>query len=206
MKPVLFYDTETTGLPLFGQPSDHPGQARVVQFGARLVDVDTRKIINTLDLIIKPEGWEISDEAAAVHGITMEHAMDVGVSGSLALGLLLDLWECSVFRVGHNEQFDARMVRIEQCRHDESKLDQWKDGQAECTAALATPIMKLPPTPKMLAAKRNHPKTPNLGEAYEFFTGRKLQGAHSALVDVDACIDVWFAIRDGVREPVALAA
>ena len=52
------------------------------------------------------------------------------------------------------------------------------------------------------AAGRNHPKTPNLGEAYRFFTGCELQGAHSALVDVDACLAVYWAIRDGVRSAV----
>lgn len=202
-KLALVYDCETSGLPLFSEPSEDPRQPHIVQLGARLVDLGDRSIISTLDVIIRPEGWEIPDEVAAVHGITTEKALAVGVSESLALGMLLDLWQRAGVRVGHNEQFDARIVRIAQHRFDCTDLDAWKDGNATCTARLATPIMKLPPTAKMVAARRNHPKTPNLGEAYRFFTGRELVGAHSALVDVDACMAVCFAIADGVREAVA---
>lgn len=70
-----------------------------------------------------------------------------------------------------------------------------KAGAAECTATLATPLCKLPPTPKMRAAGRNHYKTANLGEAFKHFTGRDLDGAHNAMVDVRACMDVYFAIK-----------
>jgi len=40
------------------------------------------------------------------------------------------------------------------------------------------------------------PKTPKLSEAYQFFTGRDLDGAHNAMVDVDGCIAVYWAVRD----------
>lgn len=203
MKPALFFDTETSGLPLFDQPSEHQDQPHIVQLGARLVDIDSRRAISTLDVVIRPDGWTIPDEVAAVHGITTEHAIAVGVSESMALGMLLELWSRAEFRVAHNEQFDARIVRIALHRFDEAELDAWKAGAAECTARLATPIMKLPPTERMRQAGRNHPKTPNLGEAFRFFTGREHEGAHSALVDVDACMAVWFAIKDGIRAAVS---
>lgn len=198
----LFYDTETSGLPLFSNPSEDPAQPHIVQLGARLVDMDRRDIIATLDLVIRPEGWTIPDDVAKVHGITTERALAVGVSESMALGTLLELWSMADVRIGHNEQFDARIVRIAQHRFDDVDLDAWKDGKAECTARLATPIMKLPPTPKMVAARRNHPKTPNLSEAVQYFTGAPLMKAHSALADVDGCMAVYWAIQDGVREAV----
>jgi DNA polymerase-3 subunit epsilon len=43
---------------------------------------------------------------------------------------------------------------------------------------------------------RKHPKSPNLGEAYEFFTGRKLVNAHDAAVDVAACKAVYLALKE----------
>lgn len=202
---ALFYDTETSGLPLFNDPSEDPRQPHIVQLGARLVDLETRKAIATIDLIIKPDGWTIPAEVAAVHGITTEHALDVGVPEDLALQMLLAMWERSDTRVAHNITFDDRIVRIGLKRATIAELmgrsDAWKEGPTECTARLSTPICNLPPTAKMIAAKRNHPKTPNLGEAFEFFTGNKLDGAHSALVDVDACIAVYYAIKDREQAP-----
>lgn len=38
MNPALFFDTETTGLPLFEQPSEDPRQPHIVQLAACLVD------------------------------------------------------------------------------------------------------------------------------------------------------------------------
>ena len=43
MKKILFYDTETTGLPLWSQPSEHPDQPRVVQLAALLCDEEPEK-------------------------------------------------------------------------------------------------------------------------------------------------------------------
>lgn len=79
--------------------------------------------------------------------------------------------------------------------HSEDAADIWKSGSTECTARLATPICALPPTEKMKAVGRFHHKTPNLGEAYRHFTGKELVNAHSAMADVLACRDVYFAIK-----------
>lgn len=206
MKLALVYDTETTGLPDFKAPSESPHQPHIVQLGARLLDLDTREIISTLDVVIRPDGWEIPAEVSDIHGITTEKALAVGVSESLAMGMLLDMWERAECRIGHNEGFDARIVRIAQHRFDDARIDAWKAGVAQCTQIIATPILKLPPTAKMLKAGFNKHKSANLSEAYEFFTGRQLVNAHSALADVDACIAVYFAAQDGVTERVLLAA
>ena len=193
----FFYDTETSGLPKFGMPSEHPDQPHIVQLAATLVDLDPREIVASLDLIVRPDGWTIPDEVAAVHGITTEHAVAVGVPESLALSMFLELWRGRT-RIAHNEQFDARIVRIAQHRAGEleADLEAWKNGAAECTARLATPIVKAPPTAKMLAAGRTHYKTANLGEAVQFFTGKPLENAHSAMADVLGCMAVYFAIQD----------
>ena len=105
-------------------------------------------------------------------------------------------------RIAHNEQFDARIIRIAQYRAGEldADLDRWKVGPTECTARLATPILQLPPTAKMVAAGRNHFKTANLGEAVEFFTGKPLENAHNAMAEVEGCMAVYFAIQDRQRE------
>ena len=203
MNLALFYDTETTGLPDFKAPSEAAHQPHIVQLAAVLVDLDTRQTIQSMDVIVRPHGWTIPYEVAAVHGITTEHAADVGIPERLAVEMFMDLWN-NRNRVAHNEQFDARILRIALMRHQgnifhspsgKSVPDIWKEGRAECTARMATPICALPPTDKMKAVGRFHHKTPNLGEAYRHFTGNDLQNAHSAMADVLACRDVYFAIK-----------
>lgn len=199
MNLKLFYDTETTGLPDFKAPSESAHQPHIVQLAALLVDMDTRETIQSMDVIIRPDGWTIPDDVAAVHGITTEHAIDVGIPESIAVSMFRELWAGRT-RVAHNQQFDARIVRIALMRYQsEESADIWKSGPAECTAILATPICALPPTEKMKAARRFHHKTPNLGEAYRHFTGKELVNAHSAMADVLACRDVYFEIKGGSK-------
>lgn len=196
MKPLFFYDTETTGLPDFRAPSESPHQPHIVQLAACLVNPATRKTIASMDVIIRPDGWTIPDDIAKIHGITTEHAMDVGIPESLAVGMFMELWGHRV-RVAHNEQFDARILRIALMRfEDQATADDWKAGQSDCTAKLATPICKIPPTAKMVAAGFNKFKTANLSEAYRHFMGRDFENAHSALADVKACAAVYFSIMD----------
>ncbi|GAP37342.1 3'-5' exonuclease [Piscinibacter sakaiensis] len=205
MNPVLFYDTETSGLPLFDQPSEDPRQPHLVQLGACLVDLDTRRTLSTMDVMVRPDGWTIPDEVAAVHGITTEMASDLGVPEPIAVSMLLDLWAAGRrLRIAHNEPFDARILRIALKRYrDDETADAWKAGGARCTQLLSTPILKLPPTEKMKAARRFHHKSANLGEAYQHFMGKPLQGAHSALVDVHGCMEVFFAIQDLEQQAAA---
>ena len=195
MNLKLFYDTETTGLPDFKAPSESAHQPHIVQLAALLVDMDTRETIQSMDVIIRPDGWTIPDEVAAVHGITTQHAEAVGIPERLAVEMFMELW-CGRTRIAHNQQFDARIVRIALMRYrSEEAADIWKSGSAECTAILATPICQIPPTAKMVKAGFNKFKTPNLGEAYRHFTGKELENAHSAMADVLACRDVYFAIK-----------
>lgn len=203
MNLKLFFDTETTGLPDVKAPSESAHQPHIVQLAALLVDMDTRETIQSMDVIIRPDGWTIPDDVAAVHGITTEHAAEVGIPEHLAVSMFMELWVGRA-RVAHNESFDARIVRIALMRfQSEDTADIWKSGPAECTARLATPICALPPTEKMKAAGRFHHKTPNLGEAYRHFTGKELENAHSAMADVMACRDVYFAILEQNRKDAA---
>ena len=203
MRLAVFFDTETTGLPLFNHPSEDPRQPHIVQLAACLVDMDTRNTVASMDVIIQPDGWTIPDEVAAIHGITTEHATEVGIPAKLAIQMFLE-FAIGRVRIAHNEQFDARMVRIALLRHfSTDAADEWRDGAAECTQLLATPIVKAPPTAKMLAAGRNHFKSANLGEAVLHFTGKPLENAHSAMADVQNCMAVYFAIQDLQRERLA---
>ncbi len=202
MKTAIFYDTETTGFPVWGEPSNSKLQPHIVQLALAMVNLETRSIVQSLDFIIKPDGWDIPKEVSDIHGITHEMAMDVGIEESQVIKMfhrfmIENNQQSCRFRVAHNESFDQRIIRIATKRYLDSGLaDFFKAGDAYCTMKSATHIVNLPPTDKMLAAGFNRPKNPNLSEAYEFFTGKELDGAHNAMVDVKACIDVYFGIQD----------
>ena len=190
MKPILFYDFETSGLPLFDQPSCDPRQPHIVQLAASLVDQETRKTIASVDLIAQPDGWIIPDITTEIHGITTEHAIKVGVPESLIVDVLLAMHRQCDFRVGHNESFDARIMRIAMARfnHPTELMDAYKEAPAYCTCTKATPIC-------MVAGKFSGFKKPKLAEAYQHFMGEPMQNAHSARGDVDACIAVYWALN-----------
>jgi len=193
----LFYDSETTGFPVWQKPSSHEDQPHIVQLAAHLVDMDTRKIIQSMDLIVRPDGWTIPDEASAVHGITTEHAQQVGIREDTVLDIFADLHEKCNVRIAHNEPFDARIIRIGMLRHfdDDNYADKYKHGKAECTMKMATPIVKCPPTAAMKAKNMGSYKKCNMQEAYKHFFGENFEDAHSAIADVNACMSVYFAIQ-----------
>lgn len=194
MNLALIYDTETTGLPDFKALSEAPHQPHIVQLAACMVDLDTRQTISSMDVICRPDGWTIPDDIAAIHGITTELAMDVGIPESLAVGMFMEMWSGRL-RIAHNEPFDARILRIALMRfEDEQTADKWKAGTSDCTAMLSKPILNLPPTERMKATNFKV-KTPTFGEAYRHFTGKELENAHSAMADVRGCMEVFFAIK-----------
>lgn len=204
---TLYYDVETTGLPRDDLPPAHPDQPHVVQVAATLMDTGAGRARGSINLIVRP-GIPIPDRVAKIHGITTELAQAVGVQPETAMRALIGLWRGAQVRIGHNEAFDARMVSIELARlcgqtFPTAVAELWDKGPAACTMGLARGIMDLPPTDRMIAKGVDGPKNPSLAEAYRFFVGRDLSGAHDAAVDVDACIAIHKAIQECPAERAA---
>lgn len=208
MKTIIFFDTETTGLPLFKEPSEHPDQPHVTQLAAELCIEETGETLGAMNMLIKPDGWVIPDDLQLLTGINMERAERFGVPAKVALDSFLELWCNADLRCAHNETFDARILRIAIMRcaywsgeamqtgaEEISFADYWKKAPAFCTQTSSTNILKLPPTEKMVAKRMKGPKSPNLGEAYLHFTGTPLDGAHNAQNDIMACKAVYYGIK-----------
>ena len=181
----LFFDTETTAIPDFKAPSESEHQPHIVQLAALLVDLDTEQTIQSMDVIIRPDGWTITQELTNIHGITQEMAMDIGVSEKLAVDMFLQLWNRRP-RMAFNSTFDNRIIRIALKRFfDESIVDSWHEGaqgvEWQCQMIAARKIMG--------------GKQPTLAEAYKHFTGNELENAHSAIADTKACMDIYFSIK-----------
>lgn len=195
---VLAFDTETTGLPDFGAPSQGEQQPHLVEFSWIPYDTVTQERGPAVRHIIKPEGWTIPPEMTAIHGISHEQALAEGIREAEALDQFVYAVTRVDMRIAHNIAFDDRIIRIAYARYrSKDEADVYKARPSACTAKLSTPLVKAPPTEKMIAAGRHHFKTANLTEALLFFTGRTHTGAHGAHADAEACLDVWLAIQAG---------
>ena len=190
MTHILVFDTETTGLPDWKTPSDGDNQPHIVQLGAMLVDKVSRKVIQSMDVIVKPNGWDIPEETTEVHGITTSFANDVGVPEKDALEMLLALHSAAHLRVAHNTTFDNRIIRIATKRYcNDDVIEAWKEADYFCTMVNGRKIMG--------------GKQPTLAEAYKFFTDKDIVEAHSAMPDAIACMEVYFGILDHLQAGAA---
>ena len=175
---ILVYDIETTGFPEWHLPSNRTCQPHIVQIGAVLCDFESREIIDDLDVIIRPDGWEIPGEASKIHGITTEVALDTGILERDAVQMLLNL-SVDTTRVSHNRTFDQRIIRIALSRYFKKPYrDKWAEkDDHECTMNLCGKFGC---------------KTKKLADAYRHFTGNELEQAHSAISDAKACMEIYF--------------
>ncbi len=191
---LLFYDTETTGIPDWRHPMTDPCQPHLVQLAACVVNATSRQIVAALNVLIRPEGWIIPPDAIRIHGITNERVMVEGIRLREALAAFQSFWEwpCQKTRIAHNAKFDAAIIEIALRRDGRPLADiyKWNTGSQHCTMRLASSIMKLP------GAKEGSYKLPKLSEAFEFFTGRKPDRTHDAMADVETCITCYFEILD----------
>lgn len=200
MSMINVFDTETTGLPDWKQPSEAGHQPHIVEIAALLCDT-TGKVIDRFEAIVRPNGWEITPEMTAIHGISHEQAMDTGIAEAEALEAFLALHSRADIRAAHNATFDDRIIRIAMSRYHSKELaDSFKDGSEKfCTCYSAR---------GKVAGIGN--KLPTLAEAYKHFTGEDLVEAHRAMPDAQACARVYFALQSvampAFDAPVAVGA
>ena len=174
--PVLFFDTETTGLG--------PG-ARVVQLAALVQDApgSTRARFSHL---IQPSDWIIDEGAQAVHGITLDDCKEFGIPQAVAMNAFSALVSSSKLIVAHNLNFDLGLIRTEVG----STSDHWVAMQSIdqfCTMRASTEMCKIP--------GRFGYKWPKLSELHNHLFGCDFEGAHDAMADVEACAKCYWEIQ-----------
>lgn len=182
---ILFFDTETTNKADLRRSPDGPHQPRVVQLAALLTDA-TGNQMGKLSIMIRPNGWTIPAEAAAIHGITTETAERYGVTMATAYEILSSLCCRAELLVAHNIEFDDFVITGE-CRrlHVPSFMPAIPRF---CTMKASTDICKLPGNYGY--------KWPKLIEAHRIICGSDFEGAHDALADVEACARLYFKLKD----------
>lgn len=196
-KRIFVFDTETTGLPDFKAPSSSAHQPHLTDICALLLS-EEGELIEMFDQLIQPKGWAVEDKAAELTGLTTEFLTINGGDEKEAVARFGQLHKKADIRVAHNIGFDDRILRIAIKRYfGDAPAERFKAAPTYCTAMASKPIVKCPPTEKMLKSRfKNQFKTPNMAEALDFFyPGETIGQAHRARPDAEACAKVFFALR-----------
>ena len=190
---IVSFDFETTGLCDFNARSLDPKQPHIVQM-ALVVYSDEGVELGHDCVIVKPDGWTISPQVTAIHGISHDRAMSEGIPEKDAAAMFLLAMVKSTLRVAHNEKFDRRIARIAMARagYQRAMIEAFEARPFFCSMDAAKPIVKAPMTEKQIAAGFTGFKSPNLAECIRHFFSEDLPGAHDALVDARASGRIYF--------------
>ncbi len=184
----LIFDTETTGLPLDNNAplTDFNNWPRMVQLVWQIHD-EKGNFIKAENHIIKPEGFIIPIKVSMVHGITQEHAMNVGEDLGHVLDIFAEALKTVNYVVGHNVRFDLNIVGCEYLRIKgvnplESKLmiDTCTEKTADYCQLGGGPGRKF--------------KKPKLAEIHQLLFNEGFDMAHNASADVEATARVFLEL------------
>jgi len=183
----LVFDTETTGLPRNRNAhfSDLDNWPRLVQIAWLLFDQDG-ELQENKNFIILPEGFSIPDEAAKIHGITTERAVEEGIPVRKVLAELSASVDRSHTLVAHNIAFDENVICAEFLRAELSHRILQKERI--CTMIAGTEYCQIPGPYGY--------KWPTLSELYYALFKEDFTEAHDAGIDVTACARCYFRLKD----------
>jgi DNA polymerase-3 subunit epsilon len=162
-RPLTCFDLETTG--------SNPATARIVQIGIIQIHPDGAQ--TRWSSLVNPE-CPIPAEATAIHGITDDMVKDARTFAQIAPRVIKAFQDCDF--AGYNiVRFDLPVIQAEFQR---AGID------------TAVPPGVQPPRildPYVLWTKME-PRT--LSAAMKKFLGRELEGAHDALADIEATVEI----------------
>ena len=178
---VLFFDTETTGIPDRSAKwdTDFADYPHVVQ----MAWIHGCKVENH---IIRPDGWEIPDDTVAVHGITTEYALEHGEPFAAVVDIFIQDCHDAGLICGHNIHFDTGIVKANILR--ELGREYYDANDVETALYKGKRIDTMRPTMKWVDARmaNGRLKFPNLSELYSRCFPGETFPAHNAIEDVKA--------------------
>jgi DNA polymerase III epsilon subunit-like protein len=214
---IAVFDTETTGLPKTKILNDESLALwpHVVQFSYIIYDTELKKIIKTVDFVIKiPENINISDEVSDIHGITnfisqtsqykIEDALLLFSDDYLNYGIDLI--------VGHNLNFDINILKVELMREIgqvtdtinkrqfSQLLDSLNDMNHEspnlfCTMQKSIELCNLKTKTRY---GKEYLKFPKLSELHMKLFNSSPRNLHNSLNDVLICLRCYYMLEHKV--------
>ncbi|WP_185871982.1 DNA polymerase III subunit alpha [Blattabacterium cuenoti] len=174
----LIVDTETTGLPVsYNIPiTNTENWPRIVQFSWQIHDI-LGDLIEFKNFIIKPDNYDIPFNAFKIHGITNDKAEKYGVDLNFVLFEFIKDFEKSQCLIGHNLEFDQKII---ECEFFRKKISfSFKKKKMLDTKVVSVSYCKLLGTRKKF-------KWPTLSELYQKLFEEKIPNLHNSANDVKA--------------------
>jgi DNA polymerase-3 subunit epsilon len=184
-------DTETSGLFNFALPADAEGQPRLAHLAMIFVDANLQEE-SIVDLLVKPDGWTMPPEVAAINHLPNELLLEKGLPIAHVLQAYTDAVDCGRIIVAHNAQYDTKIMRGELRRAGMD--DRFERTPNICTMRALTNICKIP------KANGKSYKFPKLSEAMAAF-GIKQDGAHTAGGDARSALELFRVLKESGRCP-----
>ena len=179
-------DTETSGLFNFALPADAEGQPRLAHLAMIFVDANLQEE-SVVDLLVKPEGWTMPPDIAAINHLPQELLMEKGLPVAHVLQAYTDAVDRGRIIVAHNAQYDTKVLRGELRRAGMD--DRFEQTPNICTMRALTDICQIPK-----ASGRGF-KFPKLSEAMAHFK-IKQEGAHSAGGDARSALELFRKLKE----------
>lgn len=181
IEDVLFFDTETTGIPDRSAKwdADFMSYPHVVQIAWIYRG-------EKFNYIIRPDGWEIPEEATAVHGITTGYAMEHGAPFAAVIDKFISDCHSAGLICGHNVHFDTGIVKANILR--ELGRAYYDAENVEDALFKGKRIDTMRSSMKWVDARNSWGKLkfPNLSELYSRCFPGETFPAHDALEDTQA--------------------
>lgn len=177
MKGVV-WDTETTGLPVNGGTLEQ--QPHIIQFAWISFSIEkdgNYTEIERKNILVKPP-ISIPFSSSQVHGIYDRDVVNMPPIWAEIDEIIAFLHGADIV-VGHNIEYDEHVLRSELERL--GRKGEYMPTQTLCTMRASTEYCKLP-------WRGFSYKAPKLSELHRFLFDEWFEGAHDAMVDVEATL------------------
>lgn len=192
MGSILFVDTETVGVPKNYKDVawNLPNWPRLVQVGYQVYR--DGKLFEERELLVRPDGFSIPEEATKIHGISQSEALENGHDLKHVMLILQGPVNACNTIVGHNLSFDIHVLAAEfiRCGFGHPFI-----GKLALDTMVSTVDLCKIPFPSGTGYK-----WPKLQELYQVLFGKELEQKHTALSDISYTAECYFElVKRGVN-------
>tara|TARA_B100002019_G_C21199760_1_gene563346 strand:+ start:326 stop:958 length:633 start_codon:yes stop_codon:yes gene_type:complete len=181
---ILVFDTETTGV-IPKEIYNIEKCPYIIQFSFIVYDIKNYKIVHEYNKIINiPKHIEIPDESTKIHGITKLQTNRSRTTITSCLQNFKKFVDKCDYIIGHNIDFDIKMVEIE-CQRNNIYVNIFdKPTKLFCTMQNSIDICKI----EAVNIMGKYYKWPRLSELHEKLFNTTPNNLHDAFNDILICL------------------